>query len=52
MNVVDYGIRPNTDITKNFLELIRNVSYTDEDKTIVLEKGRYDFFAEDSPKVY
>lgn len=52
INAVDYGIRPNTDITKNFLELIRNVSYIDEDKTIVLEKGRYDFFAEDSPKVY
>lgn len=52
INAVDYGIRPNTDITKKFLELIRNVSLSDEDKTIILEKGRYDFFAEDSPKVY
>lgn len=52
INAVDYGIMPNTDIKKKFLELIRNVSYIVEDKTIIIKKGRYDFFAEDSPKVY
>lgn len=52
INAVDYGIKPNTDITEKIFELIRNVTNINEDKTIVLEKGTYNFFADKSPKVY
>lgn len=51
-NAVDYGISPNNDISVFWNDLIRNVSLLDEDKTIILEKGVYHFYAKNSPDAY
>lgn len=51
-NAVDYGICPNKDISKFWHELIRNVSYSDEEKTITLDKGVYHFYVKNSPDAY
>lgn len=52
INAVDYGISPNNDISVFWNDLIRNVSLLDEDKTIILEKGVYHFYAKNSPDAY
>lgn len=52
INAVDYGICPNKDISKFWHELIRNVSHSDEEKTITLDKGVYHFYAKNSPDAY
>lgn len=52
INAVDYGIRPNTEISEQFYALIRNVSDINEEKTVIFENGVYDFFADNSPTAY